>query len=284
MMKRFTRAALVADALCLGPHWVYDQSQIASLFSNGVTAFADPASQYHPNRTAGQLTHYGDQSLTLHESIKKRDGFDLDGWREDWLAAMANYDGYLDGATKKTQAKEGLQPSDSSDLAGASRLAPILDLGFPVEDAVVAARAQTSLTHGDPSVAEAAEFFVRATDAVGNGAAIDDAFAGAVESGDYGSLDVKGSLGRAREAVQSGRDPLAVASNFGLTCDVSDAFPLALYMALLPNADYASVMSTNALAGGDSSARAMLLAVLFAAREPEAGADLAGRLRLEASD
>ncbi len=278
-MKRFTRAALVADALCLGPHWVYDQSQIASLFPNGVFAFADPASQYHPNRKAGQLTHYGDQCLTLHDSIERRNGFDLDAWREDWLTAMADYDGYLDGATKKTLAEKGLRPSDSHDLAGASRMAPILDLGLPVEDAFEAARAQTALTHGDPAVADAAEFFVRATDAVGNGATIDDAFAVAVESGSYKSLDAEGCLARAREAVTKGGEPLKVASGIGLTCDVSDAFPLALYMALLPDADFKSVMSTNALAGGDSSARAMLLALLFAAREPEAGAELAGRLR-----
>ncbi|MDF1738581.1 MAG: ADP-ribosylglycohydrolase family protein [Verrucomicrobiales bacterium] len=279
-MKRFTRASLVADALCLGSHWIYDQSQIASRFPNGISTFSDPASPYHPNREAGELTHYGDQCLTLYNSIEKRNGFDLDGWREDWLAAMANYDGYVDGATKKTLAAAGLKPSDSHDLAGASRIAPILDLGLPVKDAVKAARAQTTLTHGDPAVADAAEFFVRAAVAVLNGATFDDAFFDAVECGHYDRLNVKQSVELACGAAKSGGDSLTIASDFGLTCDVSDAFPLALYMALLPGGNFASTMSTNALAGGDSSARAMLVALLFAARDPEAGAELAGKLRL----
>ncbi|MDA7920698.1 ADP-ribosylglycohydrolase family protein [Verrucomicrobiales bacterium] len=278
-MKLFTRAAVVADALSLGAHWIYDQSQIASLFPEGVTAFADPVSPYHPNRKAGELTHYGDQCLMLQDSIAKRNGFALDGWREDWLTGMANYDGYLDGATRETQSTEGRTPSGSSDLAGAARLAPILDFELSLEDAVDAARAQTALTHGDPSVADAAEFFVRATASVIKGAAIDAAFSEALESGRYEGIDVKACLERAREAAQGNIAPMKVASDFGLGCDVSGAFPLALYMALLPDTTYASVISTNALAGGDSSARGMLLAVLFAAREAEAGAALAGELK-----
>ncbi len=279
-MKQFTRASIVADALCLGAHWIYDQFQIASRFPSGITTFSDPASPYHPNRKAGELTHYGDQCLALHDSIEKRKGFDPDGWREDWLAAMKGYDGYVDGATKDTLASGGLKPSGSHDLAGASRIAPVLDLGLPVEDTVKAARAQTTLTHGDPAVADAAEFFVRAADAVLNGATFDDAFFNAVESGRYDSLNVKQSVELACGAAKSGGDSLTIASDFGLTCDVSNAFPLALYMALLPGSSFASTMSTNALAGGDSSARAMLLALLFAAREPEAGADLVDQLRL----
>ncbi len=49
----FTTASLVANALSLGPHWIYNLSKIARLYPEGVVAFTDPQSDFHPNRKAG---------------------------------------------------------------------------------------------------------------------------------------------------------------------------------------------------------------------------------------
>ena len=52
-MKNFTQAALVADALNLGPHWIYNPAKLARVYPDGIYSFSDPLSQYHPNRKAG---------------------------------------------------------------------------------------------------------------------------------------------------------------------------------------------------------------------------------------
>jgi len=72
-MKPFTKAALVADSLNLGPHWIYNQSKLARLYPNGVSSLTDPSSEYHPNRKAGQRqpSPMGQQRpLTLTKSLE----------------------------------------------------------------------------------------------------------------------------------------------------------------------------------------------------------------------
>ncbi|MGJ8633507.1 MAG: alpha/beta fold hydrolase [Luteolibacter sp.] len=276
-MKIFYRAALVADALSLGPHWVYNQGKLARVYPEGVRIFTDPQSAYHPKRKAGEFTHFGDQMVLLEGSIEKQGGFDAEGWKADWMEGMRGYDGYVDGATRETLAAEGLVASGSDDLSGASRLAPILDLGLSVDDAVAAARAQTGLTHGDLGVSDAAEFFVRAVYALKEGETLYKAFLFAAEEGSYEGLDVAGHLAAVREVL--GENFLKVGTNLGLTCHLSEAFPLTLFFALRDGADFESAMSDNGLAGGDTSARAMLLAVLFAARDGDVGGGLFGELK-----
>ncbi len=274
-MKPYLQAATVADALSLGPHWVYNQDKLARVYSEGITEFTAPQSSYHPNRSAGQLTHLGDQMVLLSQSIESRNGFDEAGWRQDWLAGMANYDGYMDGATKETISNKGLQPSGSNDLAGASRLASIMDLDISDEQKTAAARTQAMLTHGDVGVADAAEFFVHATLAIEKGQSFKDAFLAASEIGNYQKLLTKTHV---NTAISQGADMLAVAANFGLTCHLPEAFPLTIYLALRPGATFSSAMDENGRAGGDTSARAMLLALLFVARDGAVGSALAADL------
>jgi ADP-ribosylglycohydrolase len=276
-MDTFFHAALVADSLSLGAHWVYDQEEIAEAFPHGITNFSAPLSEYHKTKRAGDQTHYGDQAVMLHESIEARDGFDTEGWREDWLAAMESYEGYTDGASRETIKAEGKTPSGSSDLGGAARIAPILDLGLELEEAVVASRAQTALTHGDSSVADAAEFFTRAAYAVDAGSVFEDALDIAAEEGSYKRLKVVKHLERARE-LRDENFP-AVAEMLGQACGVDQAFPLALYFLLRPQTDFEKTISDNALAGGDSSARAMLIALLFAAEDADVAAEWVHVLR-----
>lgn len=271
-MKKYHQAALVSDALSLGPHWIYNQGKIARLYPDGVKVFTDPGSSYHPGKLAGNLTHYGDQMLMLADSLNHRGGFDLDGWREDWLAGMEGFSGYLDGASKETLASRGVSASSSNDLAGASRLAPILDLDISVDEKIAAARAQTAMTHGDAEVIDSAEFFVRAVAAIEGGDDLSAAFDRAAAEGAYQTLDAQKALVTARA---QGDDFLAVGQALGLTCHFPEAFPLTLYLALRTGADFTSAVSENALAGGDTSARAMLLAVLFAARDGDVGTELA---------
>ncbi len=276
IMNKYLQAAVVSDALSLGPHWIYNQTKIARLYPDGIKNFADPGSAYHPGKSAGDLTHYGQQSMILAGSLETRGGFSVDGWREDWLEGMKDFSGYMDGASKETIASGGISASSSNDLAGSSRLAPVLDLGVSLDEKILAARAQTALTHGDSDVIDSAEFIVRAVIAIEGGADISGAFDQAAEEGNYNSLNAKDFLAIARS---QGDDFLAVGQSLGLTCHFPEAFPLALYLALRPGANYASAISENGLAGGDTSARAMVLAVLFAARDGEVSKEYTSGLK-----
>ncbi len=276
-MNSFFHAALVADAFSLGAHWVYDQEEIAEAYPHGMREFSDPLTEYHKSKRAGDLTHYGDQAVILHDSIEERGGFEIEGWREDWMEAMKGFRGYVDGATRETMKTAGKAPSPSTDLGGASRIAPILDLDLPLEEAIVAARAQTALTHGDAAVADAAEFFTRAAYAVKSGAIFEDALEVAAAEGDYGKLKVEEDLEKARE-LRDENFPL-VAEDLGQACGVENAFPLALYFLLRPETDFEKTLSDNAMAGGDSSARAMLIALLFAAEDTDVATEWIDGLR-----
>ena len=152
---------LFGDALSLGPHWIYNQSKVARLYPQGIRRYDAPRTDYHPGRVAGDLTHYGDQTLVLLRGLALRRGWDEDGFRADWRCLWDGYSGYVDGATKDTLANlssGSTQPSASNDLAGVSRIGPVLAAlaDRSLDDRIAAARAQTAVTHGDAQVVDAA--------------------------------------------------------------------------------------------------------------------------------
>lgn len=266
----YTTISLLADRLCLGSHWVYDQAQLAEAFPEGVRQFSNPLSKYHPNRIAGQMTHYGDQTQFLSKCIVDHSQYSLEAWKAHWSSFMKGYDGYIDGASKTTLGNQMESPSDSDDLAGAARIGPILDLGLSLQETIRHARSQTEMTHGDPVVADVAEFICRAVDALQSGASFTIAFEKAATEGAYQELPVSDYLLKVNGAL--GEDYLSVSRDMGLTCSVEDAFPLLVYFALShekEKLDLLDSLSRNALAGGDTSARGILLAILVVASSPE---------------
>jgi ADP-ribosylglycohydrolase len=270
--RDFILPSFFGDALALGPHWVYDPSKIAGLYPDGIRKYDDPRSSYHPGKSAGDFTHLGDQTLALLGSLADHGG-SLAAWPADWRAwaerIRDDKSSYLDGATRGTLgnlAEGRRQPSDSSDLAGAARIAPLFAVHGDVTPLVAAARTQTALTHGDARVIDAAEFFARAAFAVGEGAEFAEAFE---ESAffPYSALPASDGLMVARHA--SG-DLVEHATALGLGCDIAGAFPITLALAICHEDDPLEALSANAMLGGDSAARGLLLGLLMGARH---GAD-----------
>lgn len=270
------RAAFLADSLSLGPHWIYNQEKVARLYPNGISALDSPRSTYHPNRRKGDFTHYGDQMLFLAQSLAATSSWSLPAFTAVWQNKMTGFDGYLDGASQTTLdnlAKGSRNPaSDSNDLAGASRMIPVLALSkSSLQQKITAAREQTALTHGDGQVIDAAEFFARAIDALHHGSDLPTALDLAADA-PYQALPAKEWLAKATQAL-SGDDHLAVASRLGLTCHVPEAFPLTLYYLLRwhqqgasqNSSTFLSSLSEDALAGGDTSARTILHGAVLAA-------------------
>lgn len=266
--RDFILPAFFGDALALGPHWIYDPSKIAGLYPAGIHEYDDPRSSYHPGKSAGSFTHLGDQTLALLESLASHGGA-LDAWPADWRAwaerIQDDRSSYLDGATRGTLenlAAGRKQPSDSSDLAGAARIAPLFAVHGDIAPLVAAARTQTALTHGDPRVIDAAEFFARAAFAIGEGAELAEAFE---ESAffPYSALPASDWLMVARHAAG---DLTEHSTALGLGCDIAGAFPITLALALCHQDDPVEALSANAMLGGDSAARGLLLGLLLGAR------------------
>ncbi|MEP4077111.1 ADP-ribosylglycohydrolase family protein [Haloferula sp.] len=257
-------SSFYADAISLGPHWIYDGDEIEKLYPSGLTKYDKPRSPYHVGKSAGDFTHYGEQTLALLRSLANSP-WSIGSWRANWMDWAKNTKAYMDGASKRTleNLEAGLeQPSESSDLAGATRIAPLFAC-LDGAELIQAARAQTALTHGDPQVIDAAEFYSRAALDICGGANIDEAFDQAA-SHPYDGLPAIDWLAEARQAAEG--DLTQAARQIGLACNVRQAFPLSLAVALKHQNDPVTALTTNALLGGDSAARGMPLGLLLGAK------------------
>lgn len=279
--------SLSADALALGSHWIYNPAKIARLYPAGAHNYDDPRTEYHPGKSAGDFTHYGDQILALLKSVVLRDGFDVAGWRDDWQRFWKNNPpSYRDGATKATLGflERGVDAAaDSNDLAGAARIAPVLAAlsDKPLEARIAAVRAQTALTHCDPATIDAAEFFTRAVDALGSGIPMREAL-DAAASARYRALDARDFLEQAIAAA--GLDENTAGEKFGLTCHTPEAFPLTLWFLLRYPDQPLEAIVQNTMAGGDNAARGLLIGLVMGAAHGTAWMPLSWSDGLRAHD
>lgn len=266
-------SSLIADALSLGPHWIYDQTEIAQTFAS-VLDYQGPATAYHPGKRAGDFTHYGDQAMVLLRSLPEDSGFDLETFAKGWTTFWEDpkTQSYRDGATRSTlanlQAGVPLESaaSPSNDIAGASRLGVLFAREWSNEEALVqAARAQAALTHSDPVVVEAAEYFARVTFRVREGEDIPAALRTVAEERTWDAIPP--SWFEAGElSAQSQVDDLEVAKGCGLTCHTPDAFPVILHFLHRYPVDGVAALETNLRAGGDNAARGMILGMVYGAQ------------------
>jgi ADP-ribosylglycohydrolase len=268
--------ALVGDALALGAHWVYDPPEIARRWGE-MTDFQTPdPGGYHPGKTAGDQTHYGDQTLVLMDSLEACGGaFVMEDFARRWRQWAEESTSYKDHATKDTLAhlQEGLgltkAGSDSTELGGADRIAPLL-VALRGEDAPVilgAARAQTALTHA-PVVTEAAELLAHAVFLLLRGVSLRGALQGAVMF-PYRQLPAEEYLRRAVE--KSGLPVVEAVESFGASCPVEKALPASLAILWRHGDDPERALIQNVMAGGDSAARGMFIGALLGAAHGQRG-------------
>lgn len=270
--------SFIGDALALGPHWIYNQSEIFEKLGR-VTDYHPPLASYHPGKAAGDLTHYGDQALVLLRSIAENGRFDLPRYTAAWREFWENPDttSYRDHATQETLAnlQTGVDPaaaaSGSDDMAGAAKIAPLL-LAEWDDDAELfaAARAVAGFTHGDPAVIEAAEFFARVALAVQRGDEIPVALEEIMALHHWEAIHV-GWLQAGLISTDSPAPDVEVLKGHGLTCHTPEAFPGICHLLLKYPDDPATALIENASAGGDNAARGMILGLVYGAKFPVSG-------------
>ncbi|MBC2743481.1 MAG: ADP-ribosylglycohydrolase family protein [Desulfosarcina sp.] len=285
--KAAVLGAFVADALSLGVHWVYNTRVIDKKFGR-VEKYYDPLTSYHKGKKAGDFTHYGDQMLVLLESVQSGGGFDAGRFAETWRTFFADYGGYFDKATKTTlenmDAGKGLTESgsDSDDLAGASRLAPLVFFYHNDLDTLVhASRAQTAITHNNELVILSADFFARSVFAVLRG----QPPAAAMEA----TLKVHFSDSPIAALVTLGlesrdRDTRETIAEFGQMCSVEAGLPGAVHLIARYSDDFKIAMVENVMAGGDSSARGIMAGMVLGAAHGMAAIPEAWKSGMTASE
>lgn len=258
--------AFVADSLSLGAHWVYDSNVIKEKLGANVRHFHAPGlfNDYHKGKHEGDQTHYGDQMLWLLESIKENNGYNEEAWKDKWYKKMETYAGYRDHATKDTL--ENRTASNSKDLSGAARFVPLILVCTNEDSLVAAARSQAKITHDDPLVLNAAEFFARVYFRVSRARGVQAAIKEAVElthCAELASLVHKGieSAGH--------RDTEKELKAFGKGCAANSAIPGTIHI-IMKYAGAASkieeALVDNVEAGGDQAARAILIGAILGAQ------------------
>ncbi len=262
-------ASFAADSLALGAHWIYDPQKIESEFGR-IESLKKPYPQsFHKTRNRGEFTHYGDQMLVLLESVAEKGRFDLADFSHRWQKLFENYDGYVDGATRNTLANyiKG-KPIDevgsgSDDLAGASRIAPLVCLYRNDPDALIkSANAQTRMTHTDPATVESAEYFALVTRAVLKGAAPIEAMKSVAEVHfDISAVSAWLQKGLAMQA----RDSIEVIGDFGRSCHTGEMFPGVVHLIARYENDLKEALVQCVMAGGDSAARGALVGMVLGA-------------------
>jgi ADP-ribosylglycohydrolase len=262
-------ASFAGDSLALGVHWIYDTARIASQFGRVENYLEPGGNSYHPTKGRGEFTHYGDQELVLLESVATRKGFDLGDFAERWRNLFQDYNGYYDAATKGTlrNFSKGKTPensaSPSNDLAGASRIAPLVycyrdDLDTLVKAVVT----QTRMTHGDALTVRTAEFFARVSWNCLRGVPPSEAINRITQDMYKGTI--------IDEWIQEGLesktlDSVEAISNFGQSCHTPDAFPGVVHLMTKFENDLKEALVQAVMAGGDNAARAMMVGTVLGA-------------------
>jgi ADP-ribosylglycohydrolase len=267
--KTMVLASFIGDSLALGVHWIYDIQRIQEQYGK-VDTFLKPApGSFHPTKDRGEFTHYGDQTLVLLESVAAKGGFDPEDFSFRWQHLFKDYPGYFDQATKMTLQNlsqgKSLQDagSPSNDLAGASRIAPLVfcyreDLDHLVE----AARTQTQMTHNHAEVIDGAEFFSRVCWALLKGgspvSALKDVARDRFENSRLSEWVQQGIQSKTEETVPT-------ILRFGQSCHVDEAFAGVVHLIAKYEENLKEALVQSVMAGGDSAGRGLMVGMVLGA-------------------
>ena len=251
-IKNSILASLTADAYLLGSHWVYDEAQLKDLPIEWNQLNA-PQAMWHKGKSKGDFTHYGDQTFFLLEYMTQNKAFDKEDFYNFWHKKMASYDGYIDGASRGALENMG---SSSNDLSICGRLAPLLINAKNKEDFLSSVNDLVTITHNSALAKTASEFFAQLLwDSKEN-------------------QNIQGNIEKLKSAyptlsswIDAGvnskdKETFSTIRDFGPACGIDGGFAGVIHLLSLED-DFTTLMQKNAKAGGDSSARGMVVAMIL---------------------
>ena len=259
-LKAMLYGAFYGDAYSLGGHWVYDTNELKNVDFK-LNECNHPLSSYHPTKTKGDFTHYGDQMFWLLQNLVKEDRFSLVDFGDVWHENMKTYTGYIDGASKHTIEQLNTDRnyfacgSSSSDLSAASRIFPlILKYHNSTDDMQEAIKLHTILTHMDKDLVQAGYFFSELAISILNGVSLEKAIESSYK---HFGKNIRKWTEKAKTAQTLPTNEAI--QKLGQSCNIHGAFASTLYILLKYQDDFAQALKENMLAGGESSARGMII-------------------------
>lgn len=262
-------ASFAADALALGVHWIYNTNVIDKKYGRVEQMLTPKLASYHRGKDKGDFTHYGDQAMLLLEMLAETPDYDGATFAKRWRAFFDTYEGYFDSATKNTlknfeAGKDFINAgSESDDLAGATRIAPLIYRYYgDLKKLVQSVQAQTVMTHNNPLVAAAAVFLALVTHQVLDGLTPREAMTKISESNRIDkrlkNLIVLGMTKRSSDTREAIMD-------FGQMCEIAAALPATIHLIDKYQDDLKEALVQNIMAGGDSAARGMAVGMVLGA-------------------
>jgi len=248
--------SLVADAYNLGSHWVYDEKQLQELPLDWKSLNA-PQAMWHKMKDKGDFTHYGDQTFFLLEFMDTNKTFDKDAFYLFWKEKMSSYSGYIDGATRG-----GLQSMGgaSNDLSICGRLAPLLINANSQEEFLQRVKDLVAITHNTPLAHASSQFFAKLLYMRIEKKDIQESIQ--ILKKEFKELESWIDAGVASKESNT----FETIREFGPACGIDGGFSGVIHL-LCQNDTLENILENNARAGGDNSARGMVVAMILAAKD-----------------
>lgn len=265
-LKGLLWGSLLGDAYSLGGHWIYDQDELANSTLN-LNGLNDPLSNYHPTKKAGDFTHYGDQTVWLLEYMKQSGVYDPFVFGEIWQKNMNAYNGYKDKASKDSLAniKSGRSflgaGSNSQELSVVGRHAPILFTLKGMDEMLDSVKFHTCLTHMSKEALDASKYIAEVTLAMIYNLEVEHTL---IERAKFYGKEVEAEVEKAL-AVKDKPANVAI-KELGASCGIQGGLASSIYLLINYHDDFEALLKANLLAGGDSSARAMIAGMVLGAR------------------
>ncbi len=261
--------SFLGDAFVLGAHWIYDVNEIEAHFGEYTAPHEPLPGTWHKGKHLGDYTHYGDQAYLLNEYLRQHGLYTDDGFREAWRAFMSAYHGYMDAASRESLdafAKGRMDGSQSDELGGAARIAPVI-YHIDHKMALDTALRQSRLTHNSELSLLATELFARIVLALldNKGGSLSDLLRTCLhdmqQDGQRPAL-LEQYLERA--SAVAGKPAADIAAALGQSCHAYHAIPVTMAV-LLSTSVYREALPLNARIGGDSATRGMIIGAILGA-------------------
>ena len=263
-IKDLVLTSLVTDAYCLGTHWIYDENQ---LINNDIRweELNKPLAIWHKGKSAGDFTHYGDQTYWLYEFLKDKDSFDENEYLKFWFEKMKTYTGYIDGASRDTilNIENSVTPSGSNshDLSIVGRIVPLLKVSKTKEEFLQNVEKFVKFTHNSKEAVKSADFFANLLLMVLEKNDIEKSIVQLKSSYDSYFQDM---IQKGLDSKNS--DTFKTIREFGPACDINGGFSGVIHL-LCKYDNLKDMLISNSKAGGDTSARAMIASVILLANK-----------------
>ena len=261
-------ASFVADALSLGGHWVYDPEKIANEIQD-IEKYHAPLSMFHANKKAGDFTHYGDLCVFLLEFVTTA-SYDQNNFEETlskaWSEFISSYTGYFDGAARESleNYKKGIIPCGNTlipDLSACSRIASLVYAFFDNRELLREyALTQAIMTNNLPQTTLTVNTILDILFDVLDGNTPTKAVQNRLQDNNLAPIHAL-----LQKGLDNKEDDTKAVYEFGPACGIDDGLPGAILFITRYENDLKTALVQNAKAGGDSSSRGVLIAMILSA-------------------